>query len=214
MNIVLFGPQGSGKGTQARLLSEKFNFYYFEMGQFLREIAKNNDVIRDLMAKGILVPDEESSSYVTSFLDSKNLYDNILFDGFPRTILQYLTLKKWLDIKKIKLDLAFVITICEEETIKRLSGRRQDPITGKIYNLLTDKPPAEVDVKTLIQREDDKPQAIKKRLEIYRNQTVSLINEIKNNTKVVEINGERPIDEIQKDLVNIIEKFKNGQNNN
>ena len=210
MNIVLFGPQGSGKGTQARLLCEKFGFYYFEMGQFLREIGKNNNVVRDLMARGILVPDEETSSYVTSFLDSKNLYDEILFDGFPRTILQYKTLKKWLDVKKVKLDLAFVINITEEETIKRLSARRQDPVTGKIYNLITDKPPIEVDVKTLIQREDDKPEAIKKRLEIYRNQTVSLINEIKNDTKVVEIDGERPIDEIQKDLVTAIEKVKNG----
>lgn len=210
MNIVLLGPQGSGKGTQARLLCEKFNFYYFETGEFLREIAKTNESVRDFQTRGVLVPNEETSSYITSFLDSKNLYSEILFDGFPRNLEQYKIFKNWLDVKKVKIDLVVVINITEEETVKRLSARRQDPVTGKIYNLITDIPPVEVNIKTLTQRNDDKPEAIKKRLEIYRNQTVGLINEIKNYTKVVEVDGERSIDEIQKDLIEIIGGLKNG----
>lgn len=214
MNIILLGPQGSGKGTQARLLCEKFKFYYFETGEFLREIAKTNESVRNFQARGILVPNIETSSYITSFLDSKNLYNDILFDGFPRNLEQYQTFKNWLEVKKVKIDLVIVINITEEETVKRLSARRQDPVTGKIYNLITDKPPFEIDINTLVQRSDDKPKAIKKRLEIYKDQTINLINEIKNDTKVIEVDGERPIDEIQKDLVEIVEKIKNGQNNN
>lgn len=209
MNVVLLGPQGSGKGTQARLLCENFEFYYFETGEFLREIAKTNESVRDFQAKGILVPNKETSSYITSFLDNKNLYDGILFDGFPRNLEQYQIFKDWLKVKKVKIDLVIVISISEEETVKRLSARRQDPKTGKIYNLITDKPPVGIDINSLVQRNDDKPEAIKKRLEIYNTQTVNLINEIKKNIRVEEINGERSINEIQKDLVKIIEKIKN-----
>jgi adenylate kinase len=201
MNILLMGPQGSGKGTQARLLVEKLGFYYFESGEFLREIAEKNEKVRDMLSGGTFVPDKEMVSYVTAYLDEKGIYDNILFDGFPRSIVQYDFLKSWMSDKKVTVDLVLVLIISEEETIRRLSSRRQDPKTGKIYNLITDLPPDNIDKSALVQREDDKPEAIKKRLGWYKDLVVPLIAELKKETKVIEVNGERPIEEIQTDLV-------------
>lgn len=210
MNILFLGPQGSGKGTQARILCDKFNFFYFESGAYLRRMAEKDENIRKTLAEGKLVPDQEMTSYLTAFLDQKNLYDDIIFDGFPRTITQYKFLRNWLKEKKVRLDLTFVLKISEKETVRRLSARRFDPETGKIYNLITDIPPSDVDAKKLIQREDDKPEAIEKRLALYREQTEPLIVELKKDSKVIEIDGERSIETIAADLEKIVKDFKNG----
>lgn len=208
MNILLLGPQGSGKGTQARLLCEKFGFYYFESGGFLRDASKTNADLAQMLAKGMFVPDAEMSSYVTSYLDEKGIYDNILFDGFPRSLIQYDSLKDWLTAKKVKLDIVFLLKINEEETVRRLSARRMDPATGKIYNLVTDLPPSDVDANTLTQRDDDMPVAIKKRLGWYKEQVTPLIAALREDIGVIDIDGTRSIQEIQKELVEIVEKQK------
>lgn len=177
MNILLIGPQGSGKGTQARILTEKYGFYYFESGAYLRKIAENNSELRESLAQGNLVPDKEMTSYLTAFLDEKNLYDNIIFDGFPRTLEQYKFFKNWLSDKSVSLDLVIDLTISEKETLKRLLLRKR--IEG---------------------RGDDNPEAIKKRLALFRGRTQPLISELKKETKVVEIDGERPIEIIASDI--------------
>lgn len=182
MNIILFGPQGSGKGTQAELLCEKYGFFYFESGAYLRRIAESNEELRKALDDGQLVPDIEFTSYLKAFFDEKKLYDDIIFDGFPRTLEQYKFLKIWLDEKQMKIDLAIVLEIGEEETIKRLLLRK---------------------------REDDTPEAIKKRLELYHKRTEVLIGEISKDTKVIKINGERSVEDIQKDLVELVETIKN-----
>ena len=207
MNILLIGPQGSGKGTQARLLVEKLGFYYFESGDFLRKIAEKNETVKKMLAGGTFVPDKEIVSYVTAYLDEKGIYDNILFDGFPRSIVQYNFFKSWLKEKNVGLNLVLVLTIGEEETVRRLSARRSDPKTGKIYNLVTDPPPADIDRNLLVQRDDDKPEAIKKRLGWYKEQVLPLIAQLKNEIRVVEVDGERPIDEIQNNLLKEIESL-------
>ena len=101
MNILLLGPQGSGKGTQARLLIEEFGFFYFESGAYLRKVAEENIEVKKALAEGKFVPDKEMTSYLTAFLDEKSMYDNIVFDGFPRNVDQYYFLKNWLREKKV-----------------------------------------------------------------------------------------------------------------
>jgi len=207
MNIILFGPQGSGKGTQARLLCDEFGFFYFESGEFLRKIAQNNEELKVALDRGELVSDTEMTSYLTAYLDQENLYDDIIFDGFPRTVEQYHFLKNWLVPKEVKIDVAVVLEIPEEETIRRLTARRKDPETGKIYNLITDPPPADVDQSKLVQRDDDKPEAIKTRLANYRKRTEPLIAEIAKDVKVIEIDGTRPIEVISQDLRNLVKSY-------
>jgi adenylate kinase len=208
MNILLLGPQGSGKGTQARLLCEKFGFFYFESGAFLRDAAKTNEHLSKILAAGQFVPDAEMSSYVTAYLDEKGVYDNILFDGFPRSVIQYDSLKDWMTAKKVRIDIVFLLTIPQEETVRRLSARRMDSVTGKIYNLVTDPPPAGVDPNTLAQRDDDKPEAIKKRLAWYEEQTTPLVSALREDIGVIDIDGTQSIGDIQKELAEIIEKQK------
>lgn len=181
MNIILCGPQGSGKGTQAQSLVEKFGFFYFESGAYLRKIAESNEELRSMLDSGILVPDIEMTSYLTAYFDEQSLYDDIIFDGFPRTPEQYKFLKVWLTAKQVKIDLAIVLEIGESESIKRLMLRK---------------------------REDDTPDAIKKRLELYHKRTELLINEIEKDTKVVRVNGERSVEDIQNDLIKIVENAK------
>lgn len=208
MNIIILGQQGCGKGTQARLLQEKYGFNYFESGAYLRRIGEKYPEIKKIMESGQLVPDKEFTSYLAAYLDSEHMYDDIIFDGFPRTVDQYLFLRNWLNDKNVKIDLVFVIEISETETIRRLSGRRIDPKTNKIYNLVTDKLPEGIDEKDLIQRDDDKEDAIKKRLEIYNTRTIQLIEEVGKDSKVIRVNGERPIEEIHNEMSSIIDNFK------
>ncbi len=205
MNILLIGPQGSGKGTQARILLEKFGFFYFESGEFLRKVAKNNEDLKKSLAEGVLVPDREMTSYLTAYLDQEKLYDDVIFDGFPRTVEQYHFWENWLIDKQVKIHLVLVLEISEEETVKRLSARRKDPETGAIYNLITDPPPTNIDQTKLIQRDDDKPEAVKKRLALYRERTQPLIAELGKTIEVVEVDGERPISVISADILKIVE---------
>lgn len=213
MNILLLGPQGSGKGTQGRLLAEKFGFLYLSAGDILREAAKTNKEVKDLLSTGAFFPDEVTFGFVTKYLEEKKTFDNLILDGFPRGIKQYQMMKDWLAKKGTKIDICLNLEISEEETIRRLSARRQDPETGKIYNLISDPPPAGVDQSKLVQRSDDKPEAIKKRLGWSKTIVEPLIELLRKEIKVFDIDGERAIDQIQSGLVKVVEKENHGMAN-
>jgi adenylate kinase len=201
MNIILLGPQGCGKGTQAELLAKNYNFFYFEAGGFLRTLAQSNKSIHDRISNGVLLEDNEMFGFVREYLEEKKVVNNIIFDGYPRSIVQYNLLEDWLIQNESKIDCVVVITLSEAESIRRLSARRMDPKTGKIYNLITNPPPDNIDQATLVQREDDYPDAIKTRLNKYHAVTEPLIAFLQEKVKVVEVNGEQPIEEIQQQIV-------------
>jgi len=209
MNIVILGPQGSGKGTQAKKLVEEFGFFYFESGAFLRKLAKTNKEIDLVINKeGRLLEDQEMFSLLKSHLNQENTYDNIMFDGYPRSIAQYHLLREFLQEHKSEVNLAILLDISEEETISRLSARRIDKNTGKIYNLITNPPPDNISEADLLQREDDQEEAIKTRLRAYSEVTEPLLEEFERDGILTRVDGERPIEVIYQDLKEIIKKIE------
>ncbi len=206
MNIVLIGPQGSGKGTQGELLRKNFKLFHFEVGGFLRKLAKKEKRLDEIInKKGELLPDEEVFKYTVEYLGQKvPERDGILFDGFPRSIKQYTLLKKWLSEKGKKINYAVFLDVSEEISIKRLSSRRICLKCGKIYNLITNPPPKNeqcVCGGKLIQRKDDSPDAIKKRLELYRKNTEPLLKILKKDGILLRVNAEEKIDKIFQDIL-------------
>lgn len=215
MNLIIFGPQGSGKGTQAKLLAKEFSLFYFESGKFLRNLAKTDKRIDEIInKKGELIPDKEIFEMTTSYLNENvPTRQNMLLDGYPRSVVQYELLKNWLSEKNTGIDKAIFLEISEEESIKRLSARRIDDATGTIYNLITN-PPTKNFEGTLTQRDDDKPEAIKERLSLYKTQTAPLVDVFEKEGILMRINGERPIDTIFEDIKRRIDKYKKGQDGN
>jgi adenylate kinase len=208
MNIILLGAPASGKGTQAEMLTKKLGLYHFQTGELCRNLAKKNKRIREIVTSGKLVPEQEMTMYVIDYL-SKNYGDmkNILFEGFPRFISQYESLKSFLETKGDAIDAAISLDISEKEAIRRLSSRRICVKCGKIYNLITNPPPGkncECGGK-LMQRKDDKPKSIKVRFDYYRKNTKKLIDYLDKKRRLIRIDAERPIEVIFKD---ILEKLK------
>lgn len=207
MILVLFGPQGCGKGTQADLLAEKFKLLHFSMGDALRVESKKDTVlgkkIKSLIDNGILVPTEITNRIFDDLLKKNK---NIILDGYPRSTDQLNFL-----LKKTKIDYAIEIDLFEKDSIKRISSRRMCPECNKNYNLIYLKPKitgkcdnCKVD---LVQRDDDKPAEIKKRLDIYKKQTLPLKNTYKKLGILRVVDGSGTIDAVNKKIVSIL---KNG----
>lgn len=202
MNIIIFGPQASGKGTQARLIAQEFSLFHIENGKVLREMAKTNERIRNMIANGILVPDLEMLAIMEEhLLKNHGRFDDIVFDGYPRTVSQYEALKKWLSSKGQKVDFAVYLTLSDEEAVRRLSARRIHKVTGEIYNLVTN-PPVDVDERDLVQREDDKPEAILRRLKLFRDESAKIVGFYEQDGILIQINGEQSIEAISQEIFN------------
>lgn len=207
MNLVILGPQGSGKGTQADLLTERYGFRHIETGKKLRGIAASEhplaEQIRTIINAGDLVSDEMLMLVIQDEV-TKASGKNLIFDGTPRNVEQYILLDKMLKKFGERLDRVVLINIPEEETIKRLSSRRTCLRCGKVFNILTN-PSVESEKcdcgGILKKREDDTPEAIKQRLSVYKTQTRQVIDEAKSRGTLLEINGNEPIEDIHQAIV-------------
>jgi|WetSurSiteA1Bulk_404760.scaffolds.fasta_scaffold03147_5 adenylate kinase len=206
MNLLILGPQGSGKGTQARILADKLGLFYLEMGDFLRDLAKTNPEVDEIVnKKGELLPNDMFFFAMKKLLEEKIAEGKgLLLEGFPRSIEQYQMLKNWFNQEDLKIDKAIFIEISKEETIKRLSARRTCEACGRVYNLITDPPKGDACEcgGRLSQREDDTPARIEKRLEVYNQNTKPLIEVFEKEGILLKVDGERPIQVIADDLLN------------
>ena len=179
MKIILLGPPGAGKGTQADVICKSLNIPHISTGNMLREaVEAQTDLGKEaqaLMDAGILVSDEVIVGLVEERIGKKDCRSGFLFDGFPRTIPQAEALVE----RSVEIDFVIEIDVPDEEIINRMSGRRMHPGSGRNYHIEFN-PPKEADIddetgEPLIQREDDKPETVKDRLQVYSNQTSPLI---------------------------------------
>ena len=209
MNLILLGPQGSGKGTQAELLVQKYGLNYVEMGKILRSIAESDNqyakIVKEMIDKGELVPDEYVRLIAWDHINKQDKEKGWLFDGYPRSLEQYEYLEDMLRKFGKKIDWVVYLFISPEESIRRLSARRTCEKCGEIFNLVTN-PPKNPEIcdkcgGRLGQREDDQPGAIKRRLELFNERTKPILEKARQENILMEVNGERPIEQIHEVIV-------------
>ena len=209
MNVILLGSPASGKGTQADILCQKFGLYHLSTGEICRKLSETDERIREIVSSGKLIPAEEMTMYVVNFLtDQKSDLSNILFEGFPRFISQYEALANFLSTKGSGIDCVISLDVTKEVAVSRISARRVCPNCKENFNLVT-KPPKVEGIcdkcgTALIQREDDNPASVEVRFDYYQENTKELIDYVEKLGKLTRVNGERPIDEIARDLENIV----------
>jgi adenylate kinase len=204
LNLVLLGPPGAGKGTQAERLVEDFGLPYYSTGIILREaVAEESELGREAkryMDAGELVPDDLINKVIAERLDSGEADDGFLLDGFPRTVGQAQMLEDALAKRGRALTAVLLIDAPDEEVVRRLSGRRTCVKNGHIYHVEFDPPKNEgicdQDGSRLVQRDDDKPETVKNRLAVYHEQTEPLIAWYEERGLLRRFDGTRPPDEV------------------
>ncbi|MFH2011804.1 MAG: adenylate kinase [Pseudomonadota bacterium] len=213
MNLILVGPPGSGKGTQAKMLVEKYNIPQISTGDILREAVKEGSPLgkeaKSCMDKGALVPNEVVIGIIEERIKKPDCKGGFILDGFPRTVAQAEALGAILDKMELKIEHLINIEIDDAELLKRLTGRRTCRKCGQGYHIVFD-PPKEKGFcdkckGELYQRDDDKEDTIKSRLKVYHNQTAPVVEFYQKKNTAKAINGIGKIDEIFKRITDIIE---------
>lgn len=210
--IVIIGPPGAGKGTQARLLSEKYGYPQISTGDILREMAQAETVlgqeIRTTLASGKLVSDEILAEVIRTRTSRPDCENGYILDGFPRTINQAHQLEELAEQQKKEVLLVRAM-VHEEVLFRRLTGRSTCPKCGEIYNVYFRPPKVEgvcdLDGEKLKQRSDDNPEAVQRRFAEYRTATAPLIEYYRSNGRLIEIDGEGKVEEIFEKLCSLIE---------
>jgi len=201
MNIVIFGPPGVGKGSISLMLKRKYDVPHISTGNILREESKKNPSIKVYLEKGALVPDEKVMSTVKKRLGKKDCEKGFILDGFPRTLTQARFLKE------IKVAIDFVLNLVLDTAIiiSRLGGRLICPKDDSIYHTknIPPKKPGICDKcgAKLVQRKDDKPEVIKKRIKVYKKQTEELIRYYRNEKLLIDIPANITLDKIFDNIV-------------
>ncbi len=214
MNIILLGPPGAGKGTQAKKIQERYKLPHVSTGDILRENINNNTGLglkaKSYISKGELVPDELLITIIKDRLSKKDCEKGFMLDGYPRTIPQADALQMILTESGEIVDAVLNISVDDEELIKRLSGRRMCKCGGSYH--VNFNPPAKEDVCNickgkLYQREDDRPETIRNRLNVYKKQTQPLINYYTNKKILKTIDGSKDILQIFEEIKEVLDEY-------
>ena len=212
--IVLLGPPGVGKGTQAKKLSERTGLAHISSGDLFRENLKNQTELGKLaqtyMTKGELVPDDVTIAMIRDRLSRPDCKMGAILDGFPRTPAQADALESMLHEFNGHVDVVPFVTADEDVLIERLTGRWTCRANGHIFNEKSNPPKndkvCDFDGSELYQRDDDKSETVKHRIEVYFDQTSPLISYYRDHGKLIEIDGTRSIDQVTQDLMTAVNK--------
>ena len=212
MKIIMLGAPGAGKGTQAKMIAEICGIPHISTGDIFRANIKNGTELgakaKEYMDKGLLVPDELVCDLVVDRIQQADCEKGYILDGFPRTIPQAEALEAALNAIEQKLDYAIDIDVPDENIINRMSGRRACVGCGATYHVVFN--PTKVEGKcdvcgeSLILRDDDKPETVKKRLDVYHTQTQPLIDFYTERKVLVEVDGTQSMDKVFDDIMKIL----------
>lgn len=213
LNLILMGLPGAGKGTQAEKINEKYNIPHISTGDMFRLAIKEGTDLgnkaKAFMDQGELVPDEVTIGIVKERLSKSDCENGFLLDGFPRTIAQAEALQTLLIDLNQTIDHVIHVDVPEENLVERLTGRRVCPTCGTTYHMLYNPPANEgvcdKDSTPLIQREDDKPETVKKRLAVNVKQTKPLLDFYQDKGYLTAVNGDQEIDEVFGDIQSKLE---------
>jgi len=207
--LVFLGPPGAGKGTQAKLLSQRMGFLHLSTGDLLREAVKNQTPLgkkaKEYMDRGELVPDELIVQLIEETMPKDG---NVILDGFPRTVNQALALEEMLRVKGEKISKVLFFDVPDEVIIDRLSGRRVCSKCGAVYHVKYNPPKVEgvCDLcgGTLVQRDDDKEEVVRKRLEVYRKQTQPLVEFYQERGIIYKLDAGKGVEELFEEVKGLV----------
>ena len=212
MKIIMLGAPGAGKGTQAKKIAEKYSIPHISTGDIFRANIKNGTELgkkaKTYMDQGLLVPDELTCDLVVDRIQQPDAANGYVLDGFPRTIPQAEALDKALAAMGEAMDYAINVEVPDENIVRRMSGRRACVDCGATYHIVY-APTKEENIcdnchGELILREDDKPETVQKRLNVYHEQTQPLIDYYTEKNILVEVDGTVDIDEVFAAIVNVL----------
>jgi adenylate kinase len=215
VRVVLVGPPGAGKGTQAQFLASHLSIPKISTGDIFRDNVSHGTALgrraQKYMERGDLVPDEVTIAMVTDRLADDDTQAGFLLDGFPRNLPQAETLKKMLASWDTKLDVVLELVVDDDEVVRRLSGRRGCRRCGRIWHVVFDPPviPGICDDcgGELFQRDDDREETIRHRLEVYQQQTTPLVSFYADEGTLLGLDATGPVDEITERALSALRRF-------
>lgn len=211
--IVLLGPPGAGKGTQAQKISDRLNLPHISSGDIFRENLRNKTGLgkqaQQYMDRGELVPDDVTIAMIEERLSRPDCSVGALLDGFPRTVAQAEALDEILAVLGGQVDAVPLIQVPDEELVKRLTGRRTCRAEGHVFHVIFNPPKeagiCDYDGSELYQRDDDSFETVSRRLRVYHDQTEPLIRYYRALSVLREVDGEQPIDAVTRELLAVIQ---------